>query len=129
MFFSDTAIEYLWIIIAVFQIFIFLLGQIIQKPHRAHIECKLGSRFQKKCNLCYFQKQFRDRFEHICYVSEVIFTATTVLICLFYVMQIFSFIAQFLPVSIMYIMTFGAYDPLFKFAFPNWMDDMLLIRY
>ena len=48
----------------------------------------------------------------------------TVLVILYYVFKLLQWIANMFPLSIVYLLSFGQYDPLLKFYAPSWLTPV-----
>ena len=123
---SNVNIEVLWILIFLAKIYIYLMAQKFnKKKFEAFVSC---CRFGDKrfCKICQARKQFHSTFDFYLYTWNVIFTASTVLVCIYYTYYVLSFIAKAIPISLVYVAAFGTYDPLLRFHFPPWVDQVFM---
>ena len=120
--FSEKSVEHLWILVLIIHLFTFILSQIIERPFRKR-RCKCDD-----CTICNFQNWYRNSIGVVEYGIGVLFSLTTVGICFYYFALLCKFIAQVLPLSILYIASIGCYDPLFHFALPSWITDQMYVN-
>ena len=123
---SNVNIEVLWIIIFLAKIYIYLMAQKFNKKNfETYVSCcKFGTR--RFCKICHARKQFHSTFDFYMYTWNVIFTASTVLVCIYYTYYVLSFISNAIPISLVYVLTFGSYDPLLRFHVPPWVDNAFM---
>lgn len=118
-------IEYLWLTIFISKIFLFLLGQKVGNTlllAQAHSCKKSGHR--KYCKLCEMTQTFDASWNFYIYITDFLFTMVTVLVILYYVFKLLQWIANMFPISIVYLLSFGQYDPLLKFYAPPWLTPI-----
>ena len=119
--FSQATLENIWIMILIIQIFTFLIDQKLYKLPIKYCYKFGKNNYCKDCHfVCWLIRDFKTLFQFI----QSIFTWLTVFICCYYTWIIMTQIASYIPMSLVYVFTFGNYDPLLTFTSPNWVQQL-----
>lgn len=118
---SLSTLENIWILILIIQIFTFLIDQKLNKLPINYCYKFRKNNFCKDCHfICWLIRDFKTLFHFI----QSIFTWLTVIICCCYLWILLTNIATCIPMSLIYVFTFGGYDPLLTFTSPTWMQQL-----